>query len=1133
MFALFGVLALGSGVRGAETLADGFTEPPAETRPWVYWYFMDGNRSREGLTADLEAMQAAGIGGAIMLEVNTHVPRGPVGFMTPAWIDLFDHAIREAKRCGIKISMGAGPGWCGTGGPWIPPEQSMQHLTASETLASGPGNFEAVLPRPPPHRPFFGKETLTPKLAAEWEASFRDVAVLAFPKPQGNAKLPGWDEKTLIYRAPYTSMPGVKSSLPMPADHAEWPLEEVIPAQGVIDLTSQMDAAGKLRWKIPPGEWMILRLVQTPTGQTTRPAPEPGLGFETDKFSRAATETHIQNFLDPLWKASGGQAAGKGGGWAALHFDSWEMGSQNWSGNFREDFKKLRGYDPLPYLPAFTGRAVESVEKTERFLWDVRQTAQELVFSNSILPLRDWAHQKELEFSMEFYDLNPTADLSLGGLADVPMGEFWWLGFGGNFDGSFSVIQAASIAHTMGKTVVAAESFTSNPGEDWRAYPGNLKNLGDWALAAGINRIAFHRMQHQPWLDRFPGMGMWLWGVHWDRTQTWWDMSSAFHLYLSRCQFLLRQGQAVADILFLTPEGAPHVFRPPPSATVGSPPDRRGYNFDGCAPDALLARAQAKDGKIHFPGGSTYELLVLPEVATMTLPLLQKISDLADAGVKVVGPPPQKAPGLSGFPQADAEVRKLAKRLWGNGRVKWDPGLAAAGSPAGPEPHPLDRAQWIWTSESAPGVLMAPEGKRTFRAILKLPDPLPEASGKIFLTADDTFVVRLNGVELGRGDKWSALYDFNLAGRLRGGDNELLVEAANGVPGPAGLIAGVEIRLGGKEALSWQTDASWTVLSPSTGQFEPATVLVPLGGGPWGRPGRLEQVVSVSYPPYPALADLLAADGVKPDFESTGPIRYTHRRTAEAEIYFVANRTEEAVDAVGHFRVTGRKPELWHPVTGERRFLPDFSVAAGRTSVPLRWEPAESYFLVFRQPGNPERSPAKNFTDRREVLALTGSWEVSFDPKWGGPAKTTFEKLVDWKDSAEAGIKHYSGQATYRQSFDLTGKVEPQSGGPDFLLNLGKVRNLARVRLNGQDLGVLWCAPWEVKVNGALRPGRNELEITVANLWVNRLIGDAGLPAAQRRTWTTENPLKPDSVMESSGLLGPVALFQREPETGK
>jgi hypothetical protein len=132
----------------ADPLAAGFAHPPDSTRPWVYWYFMDGNLSREGLIADLEAMRDAGIGGAIFLEVDLGLPRGPVKFMSPEWRRLFAHAVHEAERLGIEIVLGSGPGWCGTGGPWVKPEQSMQHLVAGETNVVGPVKFDAVLPRP-------------------------------------------------------------------------------------------------------------------------------------------------------------------------------------------------------------------------------------------------------------------------------------------------------------------------------------------------------------------------------------------------------------------------------------------------------------------------------------------------------------------------------------------------------------------------------------------------------------------------------------------------------------------------------------------------------------------------------------------------------------------------------------------------------------------------------------------------------------------------------------------------------------------------------------------------------------------------------------------------------------------------
>ncbi len=191
-------------------------------------------------------------------------------------------------------------------------------------------------------------------------------------------------------------------------------------------------------------------------------------------------------------------------------------------GKFREEFTKRRGYDPLRYLPAMTGRVVDGNEMSERFLWDLRQTAQELVVENHVLRLKELGRRHGLGLSMEPYDLNPCADLKLGSAADVPMCEFWSKGYG--FPTEFSCFEAVSIGHTLGRPVVAAEAFTALPGEQWRQYPGSMKAQGDWALCTGINRFVFHRYQHQPWLDRRPGMTMGPYGVHWERTQTWWDM---------------------------------------------------------------------------------------------------------------------------------------------------------------------------------------------------------------------------------------------------------------------------------------------------------------------------------------------------------------------------------------------------------------------------------------------------------------------------------------------------------------------------------------------------------------------------------------------------------------------------------
>ncbi|MBM3861266.1 MAG: glycosyl hydrolase, partial [Verrucomicrobia bacterium] len=412
-----GILILLLALSRTAVAFDDFVTPPASARPWVYWMFMDGNLTREGLTADLEAMKRAGIGGAIILEVNIGIPRGTVEFMSAPWRELIKHAIHEADRLGLEIALPAGPGWCGSGGPWVKPEQSMQHLVASETQVTGPIRFDAALPQPQPRTPFFGEKTLTPELHKVWKEFYRDVVVVAFPTPEGDYRIPDVDEKALYKRAPYSSQPGVKPLLT--ADRT------IVAAAGCISRVVELKLTdGRLVWDVPPGRWTIMRFGRTITGQTTRPAPVPGLGFETDKFDKAAVDEHFESFIGALLKTTG-KPKHPGRGWTTLHFDSWEMSSQNWSGRFREEFRQRRGYDLLRFLPVMLGRVVDSVEVSERFLWDLRRTAAELLIENHAYRLKELGQRHKLTLSIEPYDLNPAGDLALGGAADVPMCEFW------------------------------------------------------------------------------------------------------------------------------------------------------------------------------------------------------------------------------------------------------------------------------------------------------------------------------------------------------------------------------------------------------------------------------------------------------------------------------------------------------------------------------------------------------------------------------------------------------------------------------------------------------------------------------------------------------------------------------------
>lgn len=275
------------------------------------------------------------------------------------------------------------------------------------------------------------------------------------------------------------------------------------------------------------------------------------------------------------------------------------------------------------------------------------------------------------------------------------------------------------------------------------------------------------------------------------------------------------------------------------------------------------------------------------------------------------------------------------------------------------------------------------------------------------------------------------------------------------------------------------------------------------------------------------LADLLAEKNIAPDFTFKSAteipeLLFIHRIAEGADLYFLSNQGGATGRVECSFRVTDKQPELWDPVTGAIRELGDCRIENGRTILPVEFAPEQSFFVVFRKGIRPPGTKTANFPPLETIQELSGAWEVSFDPKWGGPEKVEFSRLSDWIQRAEPGIKYYSGIAVYRKTFDFpVGKSE--SG--KILLDLGRVRSLAEVRLNGQDLGVVWCAPWQVDVGGAIKPGTNELEIKVANVWINRLLYDRQLPEAERITWTNANKQNfANSTPVESGLLGPVTL---------
>lgn len=968
------------------TIRSQFARPSDKYKPGVYWYFMDGNMNAESIKKDLYAMKIAGIGSVLFLEVNVGIPRGNVDFLSDRWYSLLGYAIREAKQLGILVSLGIGPGWQGSGGPWVKASQSMQLLAANETVVSADDPKQIVLPVPDPPKAFFGEDRLPGNFKKARSVFYEDVAVLAFPQQANDSLLKDHQEKALFYRAPYSS--GTVRPFLSPVSGKD--NYKAIPASEILNLSDKMDHEGKLNWHPIKGKWVIIRFVSRNNGAITRPAPTPGLGFESDKFDTVALKTHLDAYVGKILKYIGN---GTGpGGLKTLHMDSWEAGSQNWTQKFREEFIKRRGYDPLKYFPAYYGHIIESTEKTERFLWDVRQTTQELIFSYHANYVKKYAKERGFNLSIEPYDMNPTSDLDLGSIADVPMAEFWSKGFG--FNSSYSVIEATSIGHVLSRPVIQSESFTAQDNEGWKQYPGSMKNQGDWALAAGINKFFFHTFENQFLPDSLkPGATMGPYGVHWDRSQTWWPMVGAYHTYLARCQYVLQQGRPVADVLYLTPEGCPNVFVPPFSAIKGDTiGDRKGFNFDGCTGGQLM-QATVQGHEIQFPGGAHYKVLVLPATGTMTPELMSKIEILVKGGAVIIGKGPTSSPSLVNYPDCDEKLVEISKEIWGN-----------AGNP---------------------------------------------------------------------------------------------------------------------KKLTYSNYGKGTVI---TG-------------------GEADKLDGQLYPYYETVASILKKLNYTEDFTAEGPVRYTHRTNADWDIYFVSNITAHLINFESSFRTTKGAPEIWDAVTGKMISLNHFTRGMQQTSMRLKLHAYESCFVVFSKDFKWKAIPGNTIVKADTVSKLNYNWDVSFDPKWGGPEHTEFKELKDWTQMSDLGIKYYSGIATYTKTF-VVNKISQQKDAHIYL-DLGEVKNMARVTLNGKDVGVVWTAPWRIDVTSELQRGNNSLKVEIANLWANRLIGDEKLPydgprngkwpdwllngkprPSKRYTFTTTGQYSANSPLQVSGLLGPVSIIK-------
>ncbi|MEJ2544045.1 MAG: glycosyl hydrolase [Calditrichaceae bacterium] len=436
------------------------------------------------------------------------------------------------------------------------------------------------------------------------------------------------------------------------------PTDAAIRDKNMINLTSAMDQYGNLQWDVPEGDWTILRLGYSLTGAKNRPAMPTGLGYEVDKLSREHTQEYIRDYMQPI-DSTLGSLYGKSLRYILM--DSWEAGMQNWTDDMIAEFQRRRGYDATPYLPALTGRVIESAEVSDRFLWDFRRTLADMFAENHYGTISNFLRKQGIgtygEASGISLEILEDA-LLCKKYMDIPMGEFWVQALHPELMYFQDIRGAASAAHVYGKNIVAAEAFTGGNYES----PYTLKTIADYWFCQGVNRLVFHTSAHQP-LDTKPGNTMV--GTHFHRNITWAEEAKPFIDYLTRTSFMLQQGQFVADIAYLLNEGAPSTMPIWGAGLIPKPPE--GHDYDFINTDVLLNRISVNEnGDLVLPDGMHYRILVLPPIDKMTLPVIEKIHHLVENGATIVGPKPVASPSLTGYPNVDLQVQSLAEKIWGD-----------------------------------------------------------------------------------------------------------------------------------------------------------------------------------------------------------------------------------------------------------------------------------------------------------------------------------------------------------------------------------------------------------------------------------------------------------------------------------
>jgi hypothetical protein len=1110
---------LGAGAAMAQSKPDplksGFENPPAGARPRVWWHWMNGNITKEGIKLDLEWMHRVGLGGFQNFDAALATPQvvdHRLVYMTPEWKDAFKYATTLADQLGLEEAIAGSPGWSESGGPWVPASQGMKKYVWSETFVEGGKAFRGTVAHPPTNTGAFQNISIQDVLSAPPGSPpipqfYADAVVIAYRRPASDVPLASLHPKvTASGGAPDTAMLGngnwqetTKLPIPPTAGERAWIQYEFAEPQTIRSITIIMKEMDSLAAIIAGVTSPEKSLEASDDGQNFRAivklpdegSPEHTLSFlpVKAKFFRVVFKRTPAPPL-PSWMV-GLDPTALGIKIGATPTD-YEIAKLVLHPGARVNrFEEKAAFNPLPDLYEFAtppDTTADAVAKS-----DVVDLTSKMRADGTL----DWTPPAGNWVILRFgYSLrgitNHPATPEATGLEVDKLNRTYVKNY---MDAYLDSYRDAVGADYMGKRGIR---YVIN--DSWEA---GSQNWTDDMIAQFKRRRGYDPLPWMPVLtgqvvesaeasDRFL----------WDFRKTIADLIAYEHYGQLEASLHERgmghYGESHESGRAFVADGMEvKKFNEVPMSAMwtqipGVNKEQYGYNADDRESASVahiygqnLAAAESMTAAAAPWAWSPATLK--PTADQELLNGINRFVIHESAHQPLVG----KAPGLTLGPFGQ----------WFNRNETW-------AEEAGPWVNYIARSSFLLQQGHFAADLVYFYGEDSnLTAIFSSKSPdVPAGFGFDYINADG--LIHELSVAGGRittrsGMSYRVLgldpYSRHMSLPVLRAIHKLVEDGA--------IVAGPK-----------PTDDP--SLADDQAEFKK------LNDELFGEGTGIHKVGKGTVYAGQSLMDVFNTLQVALDFDYTKPesdtrMLFVHRKLADGDLYFVDNRHDRDETVEASFRVTGKAPELWHPETGNTEPV-SYKIADGRTTVPLHLEPWGTVFVVFRKPATTLSRTLPEMVET-QLTTMDGAWKVAFQPGRGAPASITLDKLISWSESTDAGVKYFSGAGTYTQTVQASPAWFKK--GEKLWIDLGDVKNLAVVTVNGKPLGTVWHAPYRVDATAALKPGVNEVSIKVINAWVNRLIGDQQPDATTKYTFADVKPYRANSPLLPSGLLGPVRVY--------